>query len=86
MYRTARQRGAARDLRAHDPLDHLIRTQQDRRREHDPERLRRAEVEGQGELGRLRDRDVGGLRALEDLVDDLGGRPPMPDDRRCSES
>jgi len=38
-----------------------------------PERLRRLEVDHQLELGRLLDGQVGGLGALEDLIDEGAG-------------
>ena len=57
------------------PLDHLIRPQQQRRRDRQAERLGGLEVDDQLELGRLLDGEVGGLRALEDLVHEVGGAP-----------
>ena len=49
-------------------LDDLVRAHQERLRDREAERLRGLEVDDQLELGRLLDRQVGGLGALEDLV------------------
>jgi hypothetical protein len=46
----------------------LIRPTQDRLRNRHAERLRRLHVDDQLELGRLLDRQIGGLGALEDLL------------------
>jgi len=49
-------------------LDHLIRPQQQRRRDGEAEGLGRLEVDDQFELRGLLDGEVGGFRAFEDLV------------------
>src|SRR5262245_28699667 len=50
-------------------LDHLVRARQQCRRKREAERLGGREVDHQLELRRLLDRQVGRLRASEDLVD-----------------
>ena len=40
-----------------------------------PERLGGLEVDDQLEFGRLLDRDVGGLRPAQNLIDQLGSAP-----------
>src|SRR4029450_8686926 len=49
-------------------LDHLIRAQQHRLRDREPERLRRLQVDHQLELRGLLDGKIGGLDALKDLI------------------
>jgi hypothetical protein len=56
-------------------LDHLVRPEQQRRRDGQPEGLRRLQVDDELELGGLLDREVARLGALQDLID-LGGGPP----------
>src|SRR5205809_704757 len=56
-------------------LDHLVRPQQHRLWDGQPENLRSSEVDHQLELRRLLDGEVGRLGALEDLVY-VGGRAP----------
>src|SRR5215472_6385678 len=56
-------------------LDHLIRPRQQRPRNRQAERFGRLEVDHQLELGWLLDRQIGGLGALEDLVDVVGAPP-----------
>ncbi len=50
-------------------FDHLIGAQKDRRRERDAEGLGSFEVDYQLIFGRLLDRQIGGLLALEDAAD-----------------
>src|SRR5262249_9391235 len=50
-------------------FDHLIRPQQQRLRDRQAKRLGRLQINHQLELGRLLDGQVGGLGALEDLID-----------------
>src|SRR2546425_9093704 len=57
-------------------LDDAISSLQERRRDRQPEGLRRLQVDGQLELARLLDGQVTRLRPLEDLVDTHGGPPP----------
>ena len=40
-----------------------------------PERLGGLEIDDEIEFGRLLDRDVGGLRPAQNLIDQLGGAP-----------
>src|ERR1700682_317366 len=54
-------------------LDDLIRAQQQRLRDRDPERLRGLEVDHQFELRGLLDGNVAGLGASQDLVDMCSG-------------
>ena len=54
-------------------LDHLVRAQQQRLRDREPERLRRLQIDHQLELRRLLHRQVRRPRAFEDLVDVDGG-------------
>src|SRR5882724_13608393 len=57
--------------RGHDDLlsaDHLIRLEEERRGNREPERLSGLEIDDQLELRRLLHRQVGGLSPLEDLV------------------
>src|SRR5882762_7073894 len=56
-------------------LDHLIRSQQQRRRDGEADGLGRLEVDDQLELRRLLDREIPRLRALEDLVDEESRAP-----------
>jgi hypothetical protein len=49
-------------------FDHLVRTEQERLRNHQPQSLRGLEVDDQFKLGRLLDGEVTGLRAFQDLV------------------
>src|SRR5207245_2196042 len=63
--------GRSQELAAlveHGLFDHLVRSQQQRRRDRQAERLRRLEVDDQLELRRLLDGKVGGLGASKDLV------------------
>ena len=53
-------------------LDDLIRTQQQRRRDREPERLRGLEVDHQLELRRLLDGEIAGLRAVEKAPTERG--------------
>src|SRR5262245_37469889 len=54
-------------------LKDLVRTQQQRLWNRQAQRFRRLEVDHKLELGRLLDSKLGGLRTLEDLVDESGG-------------
>src|SRR2546422_5529297 len=54
-------------------VNHLIRAQQERLRDREPERLRGLEIDHQIELPRLLDREIGGRRAPYGLFD--GGSP-----------
>jgi hypothetical protein len=49
-------------------LDDLIRPPQQRRRDRQAERFGGLEVDDHLELRRLRDREIGGFRASEDLI------------------
>src|SRR6266487_2621002 len=51
-------------------LDHLVRAQQQRLRDREPERLGGLEVDHELELGRLFHGKLAGLRPLENLVDE----------------
>jgi hypothetical protein len=57
-------------------VDHMVRPQQDRLRDREPQGLRRLEVDDQLKLGGLFHGKVGGLRAFENLVD-VGRGPPI---------
>src|SRR5215471_19338818 len=59
----------------HALFDGLVRSPQHGRRDREPKQLRRPQIDDQLELGRLFDREVGGLRALEDLVYVASGAP-----------
>jgi len=62
-----------------DPsLNDLVRALQQRLRDGDAERLCGLQVDRELELRWLLDRDIGGLRALENLVDEAGCGTPMP--------
>src|ERR1700737_1140366 len=54
-------------------IDHLIRPQQERLGNRQAEGLGGLEVDDQLELRRLLDREVGGLGAVENFVDIVGG-------------
>ena len=56
-------------------LDDLIRPRQHRRRDREAERFGGLQVDHELELRGLLDGQVGGLGALEDLVDVDGGAP-----------
>src|SRR5262249_36201246 len=56
-------------------LDHLIRQEEQRWRDRDPERLGRLEVDDQLEFYGLLHRQVGGLGAFQDLVYVRGSTP-----------
>src|SRR5439155_25624151 len=56
-------------------LDHLVRTQPQRRRNRQPERRGSFQIDHELELRRLLDWEVSGLRALEDLVHEIGSAP-----------
>src|SRR5713101_6573182 len=58
----------------HALLDHLIRPQQHRRRDREPERLGGLHVDHQIELGGLLDGQILGLHTLEDLVHEMDRR------------
>src|SRR5882724_10489081 len=62
--------------RAHVLLQDLVRPQPEGGRDREAERLRGLEIDHQLELGGLLDRQVGGPRALEDLVHEGGGALP----------
>jgi hypothetical protein len=59
-------------------LNDLVRAQQQRLRDVDAQGLRGLQVDHQLELGWLLHRNIGGLRALENLVDEAGCAAPMP--------
>src|SRR5262249_33664090 len=61
--------------RGHDLLDHLIRPQQQRRRDGEAERLGGLEIDDEIEFRGLLDREVSGLGALEALVNVGRGAP-----------
>src|SRR6266446_5649947 len=61
-------------------FDDLIRTNQQRLRNRQAERLRRLQVDDEFELRGLLDGKVGGLGALEDLIDEVCGAPPQVSD------
>src|ERR1700756_4688635 len=54
-------------------FDHLIGSGKQRRRDVEPERLGRNQVDDKIEFGRLFNRDVAGLRSTQNLVDIAGG-------------
>ena len=54
-------------------LDHVVRPQQERLRDRQPERLGGLEIDDQLKLGGLLNRKIGGLSALKDLVHVGGG-------------
>ena len=54
-------------------FDHLIGSGKQRRRDVEPERLGRNQVDDEIEFGRLFDRDVAWLRPTQNLVDIAGG-------------
>ena len=54
-------------------FDHLVGAGEQRRRDVQAERLRGRKVDDEVELGRLLDRDVGGLCPAQNLVDIVGG-------------
>src|SRR5262245_54253121 len=56
-------------------LDHLIGSGEDRRRDGQPEGFGGLEVDDELELGRLLDRQIGGLGTLENLVHVNGSAP-----------
>src|SRR5437660_12565327 len=62
----------------HPLLNHLLRALPQRLRDREAQRLCGFQVDHQLELGWLFDGDVGGLRALENLVDEAGCTAPMP--------
>src|SRR5260370_13374421 len=57
---------------AHRLLKHLIRSLQERRRDREAEGLGGLEVDHHIELGRMLDREVGRLGALQDAVHEVG--------------
>src|SRR5215467_12632918 len=57
-------------------LDHLIRSQQQRLRDRQPQRLRGLHVDDEFELGGLLDGKIAGLGSFEDLVDENRCTPP----------
>jgi hypothetical protein len=57
-------------------LNHFVRAIHERSRNHDPKRLRGLKIDHHLESRWLLDRNVGGLRALEDFVHELI-RPPQ---------
>src|SRR4029453_17303392 len=61
-------------------LYYLVRSQQKRRRDRQPERLGGLEVDHQLERGGLLDGQVSRIRALQNLVDKHGGAPMQLDD------
>jgi hypothetical protein len=59
-----------------DYLNHLVRALQQRLRDGDPVRFCGLQVDHQLELRWLLNRDIGGLRALESLVNEPGRAGP----------
>jgi hypothetical protein len=55
-------------------LDHLVGGHKQRRGHGEPKRLRRLEIDGQFEFGRLEDGDVGRFRTVQNLAD-YNGEP-----------
>ena len=69
-------------------MDHLIRPREHRRWDRQAEGLRGLQIDDELELRRLLDGQIGRFRALEDLVDKVGGPPPQLEDvldRRTSD-
>src|SRR5262244_685957 len=60
-------------LRLAHSLDHLVGAGDDRRRHVDAERLRGLEIDDHLDLGRKFDRQIAGLRALQNLIDKRRG-------------
>jgi len=59
-----------------EPLfNDLVRAQQERLRDCQPERLGGRQIDDEIEFGRLLDRDVARLRPAQNLVDIVGGAP-----------
>src|SRR3974377_1000931 len=56
-------------------LDYLVGAQQERFRDREAEGLGGGQIDDELEFGRLLDRDVGGLRPTQNLVDEVGGAP-----------
>lgn len=69
--RTCNEADHSRPASAEERLfNDLVGAGQQRRRDGQAQRLRRLQIDDQLELGRLLDRQVGGLRPLQDLVDE----------------
>ena len=68
--RRDRDRAARFDPSSHSPvlLDHLVGAGEDRWRYRQPQQVRRFQADDQLECGRLLDRQVGGLCALENVA------------------
>src|SRR6266702_8700056 len=62
-------------LRLAHSLDHLVGTQQNRRRQLDAEALRGLRIDHELEVGRTLDRQLRGLRSAEHLADHAAGLP-----------
>src|SRR2546423_879341 len=79
-WRTSFPLRSRRKLRSHDyrsrSFDELIGASQHRLRDREAKRFGGLEIDDQLELRRLLDREVGRLRAPEDLVHVRGGPPP----------
>src|SRR5690349_11269429 len=54
-------------------FNQFVGAQQERLRDRETQRLRHSDVHHQLELGWLLDRDIGGLSAAQNLVDEIGG-------------
>ena len=64
-------------------FDHRVRLKEEHRGDRDPQGLRRLEVDDELKLGGLLHRQVGGLRAFEDLVHE-DGRAPLQVQKFCT--
>src|SRR5205823_9401167 len=64
-------------------FDHLVSLGEQRGRYGEAERIRRLAIYDEFELGRLLDRKVGGLGALQDFVHESGSAPEKVDEARA---
>ena len=64
-------------------FDHLVSLGEQRGRHGEAERIRGLAIDDEFELGRLLDRKVGGLGALQDFVHESGSAPEKVDEARA---